>query len=261
MLTTAAEGRGTTSFNASDCSAVGQVARHVGRPHSQAEPTNRDMSGVSELMPRGAIMADGRPFDWAIHPRVGRGNNPRLGWTQILPWGQIYVASNRSIIENTVVEIRNLRIFIRPKETGVWCRLGTAVTPTGGFFPQDFRGAPVKGNQRASSSGGILISPLLDRAFHFYTPTRFPIPASGMMGVYADFEARLLRGNVALPDDRSQAAIVASAGIDYWKDSGAAQAGQLTNEDAAIGRFRRITSKWKVFSVNTLGARRNAAID
>lgn len=235
-----------TRFDTPDCSAPISYTSLAGRPPKS------DMTGASDIIPHGARLPNGQPMDWALHPRIGRGNTPREGWTRIVPWGQVYAGAEEGHSSNVRIQIRNLTLFIQPKETGRWCRLGRDATPTGGFYPENYSGAPIKGDKRDVPTGGLSFAPIDGRAFHFFSNRRFAIPKGGLNGVYADFEARLISPNPRQLDDRGLAAFVASAGVDYWESDQNQQLGKVVNEDAAIGRFRRITRKWQVFSVDTI---------
>ena len=71
-------------------------------------------------------------------------------------------------------------------------------------------------------------------------------------GVWATMEARLIIADEQLPDDRSAARLLLSAGADYWQSPAAAWDQWKTNGDIGIGRFRYLTSKWQAFNMHTL---------
>ena len=126
-------------------------------------------------------------------------------------------------------------------------------TPIGAFFRTDFAGdTHVSGDQRIEPDGGRSFHPVAGSAIHFFPDHRATLPVEGITGLYADFEGRLIKDRTDLEGDFSRSSLVASAGADYWK-SDTAPAGQVGvyNEDAGIGKFRRMSPRWRTYSINS----------
>lgn len=219
------------------------------RRSRSSNPPVDGMLGRSEDIPMGAIDLFGHPYDWALHPRISRGNEPRRNWRKIAPWGQVYIGQSGGPISNTRVQLRNLRLFVRVAERP-WCMLAKAQLPHGGFYDPTYKNDHSRrGAQRVTSRKVLEFTPTPSSAFHFFAD-RYDIPSGRLTGMYADFEARLVLADAKLPDDRGRSSLVASAGIDYWQ-SASAKPGMHLNEDAAIGKFRRLSPRWTLISVNT----------
>lgn len=239
---------GDKVFTAPDCADTDAAQ---GTP--DRDPPVADMYGDSEELPAGLVNKDGTPMGYAMHPRIAYGNHPPSDWHAMVPWGEIYPSAKGSTATNTRVEIRNLRLFVRPAATGHWCLLKYEDVPVGAYYPASFANeVAFRGPQRQEPDTGLSFPMIPGRVFHFFARKRVPIPAGGVTGVYTDFEARKILDNPNGPDDRNQASIVANAGADYWQDM-VAPGGHtlLLNGDAAIGRFRLVGNGWQLHTMNT----------
>ena len=239
---------GDKVFTAPDC---GDAAAVDSRP--QRDPPVADMYGDSEDLPAGLVNKDGTPMGYAMHPRIAYGNHPPAAWHAMVPWGEIYPGAKGSTATNTRVEIRNLRLFVRPAATGRWCLLQYTDVPIGAYYPADFGNeVSFRGPQRQEPDVGLSFPMITGRVFHFFAKKRVPIPDGGVTGVYTDFEARKILDDPNGPDDRDQASIVANAGADYWQDIVVPGGHTLvTNGDAAISRFRLVGKGWQLYHMNT----------
>jgi glycosyltransferase involved in cell wall biosynthesis len=234
----------TRRFDAPECGSGGAL--------NLENPPTIDMYGISEAMPAGALRPNGQPMSWALHPRLARGNDPRPGWTAMVGWGQVFISQIGDRSRNTRVEIRDMRLFVRPKSATGWCLLEAVPAPKGAFYRTDFVGDQHDvGDQRIEADGGRSFRPAGGQAIHFFTD-RVRMPPGGVDGVYADFQARLIKDDPSGFDDRKRVSLVASAGADYWM-SDKVPAGHVLvfNEDAGIGRFRLVGREWRTYSMNT----------
>lgn len=235
-------------FDAPPCDAAAPA------PSTQRrEPPVRDMYGTSEIEPDGARTASGIQMSWAKHPRLAYGNSPPPTWTSMLAWGQVFISVQKNRATNTRVEVRDLRLFLRPRTTGRWCLAQMIQSPIGGLFRSDFvDDNHLPGSPRSEPDGGRSFALQEERFVHFFANARIAIPAGGVTGVYADFAARKVLTDPTGPDDRAQASLVASAGADYWASAQAPSGHNgVLNADAGIGRFREVGNSWKVYSMNT----------
>ena len=240
---------GDKVFTAPDCD---DTAGAPAKP--DRDPPAADMYGDSEELPAGLVNKDGSPMGYAMHPRIAYGNHPPSYWHAMVPWGEIFPGVKGSTATNTRVEIRNLRLFVRPKSTGRWCLLQYTDVPMGAYFPASFANEiSFKGPQRQEPDVGLSATMIPGRVFHFFAKKRVLIPAGGVTGVYSDFEARKILDDPRGPDDREKASIVANAGTDYWQDL-IAPGGHtgILNADAAIGKFRHVSNNWQLYTMSTV---------
>lgn len=222
--------------------------------HSAGEPTTIDMTAAPEGIPNGAIDASGRRIEWAHRPRVWRGNRILPGWSHVIATGMIYTADGAAPVPGVRVAVRNLRLFVKPLHTGTWCLLDATPAPHGALFLENFDGdTSLPAYARKQAEGGISVSLVAGRNYHFWG-RRVAMPISGVGGVYAEYEARLIADAGTSRAALSSANYLAAASADYWKSANAPSGQvQVLNEDVAIARFKRITSHWRLFTVNSNG--------
>lgn len=224
------------------------------RVTSGKEPSTIDMTAAPEGMPNGTIDLAGRRIGWAHSPRVWRGNRMLPGWSHGIATGMIYTADGTAPVPGVRVAVRNLRLFVKPLRTGTWCLLDATPAPHGALFLENFSGdTSLPAAMQAQTGGGVSVSLVAGRNFHFWG-RRVAMPAGGVDGVYTEYEARLI-ANAGTPRAAlSRAAYLAAASADYWK-SATAPSGhvQVFNEDVAIARFKRITPRWRLFTMNSNG--------
>jgi hypothetical protein len=203
------------------------------------------MTAKPEGVPNGA------PFDWAQRPRIWRGSRALPGWTEIVSTGMVYTARGHPPIPGVRVQLRNLRLFVKPLRTQAWCMLDSAPTPGGALFYENFAGdKAVRADTRTEASGGVSIQLVAGRNFHFWS-RHVPIPAGGLAGVYVEYEARLITDRGAKRTSINHAAYLGTASADYWRPNTPSGHVQVNNEDVAIARFKRITPQWRLFTMNS----------
>jgi hypothetical protein len=203
-----------------------------------------DMRLRSEQRPHGTHA------DWAAHPRLRAGTNPRA-YTAFTAWGQLYECASGNPQPGARVELRDIEGWIRSKATGAWVRVQRSVGTGGGAYREDFanndsHNADAKtlqsGSTSAAAGGGF--------NYHFWpTDGRVSINPGDVAAVVTTVRARLAPGTYS---SRGRApCYVASMGADYWREKAAAAAAFTTNKDVGIGRFKRVDSKWRLFTMST----------
>lgn len=191
-------------------------------------------------------------YSWAIGPRIGMGNNPGA-WNAMTAWGQIYKVADSSLPPNTRVEIKDLRAYQLSKASQQWHLLQSPGEIEGSAFREDYLdNLNVSPDLRHESEKSISVRLAPGFNFHFWPASgRVPINPNDIGGMYVTFQARLVSHDPYLPDDRSQARILAGAGGDYWLSIANPWDG-MTNADFAIGKMKLLTTDWQFFSAHTL---------
>lgn len=210
-----------------------------------------DMSGKNEGLPQGVPLS----YAWAAGPVTVMGNNPE-GWKAMTAWGVVYVASQGNPAVNTRVNIRNVQAYVLRKSTGKWLLLQSTSTPDGGAYPDDFSvNAGLPGDRSTEPDGTISVTAGNGYNYHFYPSGRGTIDPDDIGGIVTLFQARLIVGNPALPDDRNIAAYLAGSGGDYYPALTGQWPGSLSyNPGIAIGKEKYVRTFWRVFSMTTMTA-------
>ena len=221
--------------------------------HHRAPPVV-DMTRPNDAVPHDAVTPAGKPFSWALHARVWRGNAPQAGWTSIISTAMVYAPQSQPVSTGVRVEVRDLQLYVQRRTTGSWCLLDRRMMPNGALFHEDFAGdASLPPDRRPEADGGISVRLIADHNFHFWG-NKLPLPAGGIDGVYTQYEARIVPDTDG--DERSvaHARYIAAASADYWVSQNAASGHVLVNnEDAAIGRFKSLSSHWQLITMNSNG--------
>lgn len=220
---------------------------------SSRRPPTIDMIAAPEGVPHGALTPEGKPFGWAKWPRVGRGNQPQPGWSAILSTGMIYAEQRNQRWDSVRIEVRNLELFVKPRDQAGWCRLDHRVAPGGGLYPEDFRKAGPPARTSTLLGGGLSLMPVKSSVFHFWG-NRVTLPAAGVDGIYVQYQARVRPVAGASLNSIVDANFVGAASADYWRSIQATDvAGLVNNEDVGIGRFKRLEQGWRLFTMNSNG--------
>ena len=207
-----------------------------------------DMREPSEARPHGVPSA----FGWPVHPLVQAGNEPGDGFNRLLPWLQVYEEADGSPATNTRVQVRNLVLRILGRGDGLWQAAVRTGSVTGAMYVENYAGDQKHpAALRSETSGGVSVVPGGGYCFHGWSdPSQvrdmIPIVPGDIGGVLVSFEARLVVDDASRPDDRKAARFVASAGADYWRAPT-----YDANKGVAIGRFKRVTSEWRTFTMTT----------
>ena len=212
---------------------------------SAADQIAADMQGTNEGFPHGVPLS----YDWANGPVVDMGNNSN-GQNAITSWGIVYLAAQGNPATNTRVNIRNVQLYFLQKSTGTWLLLQNTNTPNGEAYPEDFQGNSVTGDIRTESDGTISVTAGNGYNFHFYPSDRGSISSTNIGGVVAIFDARLIVGDPALPDDRSSAQYLAGAGADYYPS--VTGPGIDNNPSVGNGKLKYVQTNWRSFAMTTL---------
>jgi hypothetical protein len=193
-------------------------------------------------------------YDWASGPRIGRGNEPG-DFKAFIAWGQVYEAASGNPAKNTRVELKNIKAYILSKADGKWHLLQSSTDVEGAAYREDFVNDESKTLElRTEPDGSISVTAGDGYNFHFWTSSgRSTIDPDDVAGVFTTVQARLIVDDPTLPDDRATAKYLLSMGGDYWLSLSAQwKSDWSANGDAAIGRFKYVTSEWQAFNMTTL---------
>lgn len=178
-------------------------------------------------------------------------------WRAFVAWGQVYEAAGGSPAMNVRVAIRNLQAAFLSRSTGRWTVVQHARTVEGAAYREDFVDDLNKpADIRVEADGAVAVRLARRHNYHFWVPSRVEIDPKDIAGVCVWVEARPVVDDPKLPDDRSRARLMMSAGADYWQSTTAKWDHHRTNSDVGIGRFRWIREDWAWYSMTTLDASR-----
>lgn len=205
-----------------------------------AREAMRDMRDAGEATPNG-VKSD---IDWSRRGRVALGNNPGR-FNHIIPWGHIYAApGNKSVSEQ--VQIRRLRLYVLGKRDGIWRRLVETNLVSGGLYLPNYDDGRSRATRERFNGRQTTAVTQADRSFHFWsTGGRIPIRSDDIGAVFVAFDVRVA------PGQGSRSKFIAGAGADYWAAKDAQWDHYKTNGDAGIGRFKRLSTKWRTIYMTT----------
>jgi hypothetical protein len=197
-----------------------------------------DMKGNHEALPKGVPAH----YDWQARPRIGMGNNPS-GANRLQFWIHVYEPTTGNSSSTGRVQIANAKLYYLRKDTNRWEKLQEDSNLQGASFPETYSGATKTGDTQAANPGISVRAGSKSTAgsgymFHGWISWMATINPNNVAGVFSTFDARLIGD--------SNAKYIASAGADYKNQDWAVYG------DAAIGKFKWVTSSWKSFNMHTL---------
>ena len=213
----------------------------VNSARTQTNLLQSDMSLPSEALPEGVP----RWWDWAQGPRT-HSIAPLRRFRAFTAWGQLYQCAGKAPTPHATVELRNLQAWVLLRNSSRWRRIQFSSDLGGAAFADDYAGPTVPGRYSASPDG---TSAQLVRGhnFHFWPDAgRVRLNGSDVSAVTVAVEARLTRATAHAPD----ACLVLRVGGDRWS-SLTAQGGGNSSGDVGIGRFKRVESRWRLFTMTT----------
>ncbi len=200
-----------------------------------------DMSGPSQEMPAGVPSW----YDWAEHPRVHPISSLMRTFHAFTAWGQLYQCVGARPTPSAEVELRDLQAWVLQRGAHQWRRIQFSSDLGGAAFAEDYDGATVPGRYDASPTvtSAQLVS---GHNFHFWPDAgRVELTAFDVAAVTVALEARL----ESQPQPTAPC-LVLSVGGDMWQSLTAA-AGRSASGDVGIGRFKRVESHWRLFTMTT----------
>ena len=227
-------------------------------PLAAALPAQEDVAQlfIDDMTIANAIRPVKIDYGWTYKPRVGSGNIIPKGWTHTTMWGQVYVGRPGNPARNVRVQIRDCALWVLSRKTGRWKLLQHSVTPEGAAYAEDFKDdANIPADVRKESDGSVSVLLKAGYNYHFWPETdRARVEPADIAGLATVFFASLVVDDPTLPDDRDQALLIASGGGDYWRSLDAEwKSDWSNNHDWGMGRFKRLTKEWQVFTACTYG--------
>jgi hypothetical protein len=187
------------------------------------------------------------------HPgqRVEAGNNPPSWATAISGWGAIGRSTANSHDTNTSVEVRNFRVYIR-YGAGSWETVSSTTGIGWMYCTNSFSSCD---QSHESGPNGITQTIPHGKVFHFWPAEQNeqPIDTNNITGIYAAFEARLVKTNPNGTDDRNIAKYLGISGADYYGD-GICCYQQSPAEQGEIGggKLKKLSNDWQWFTFTTV---------
>ena len=201
-----------------------------------------DMTFINEDYPHGVPAG----YDWysrgVVHSKL-----PPAGFFYMSNWGQFYETKSGNKSTNSRVQMRNVNSFYLSKTDGLWHQLQIGEKIDGAWFNELQEPKSKTHSDMITDSQGINATAGNGYCYHYWSKERGSIVPVDILGIYTTCEARLIIGDLALPDDRVNARYVLNMGADYWQN-------QYTgdNESIGMGRFKYVKTGWRSFNFTTL---------
>lgn len=205
-----------------------------------------DMKLPSEGTPHGVP-----GYSWETSSDGGDTTTFPSGYGAIQGWGHLYEDVNGNPASNSRVQVRNFQTWWLSKSTNQWTRGQYENDFGGAAFTEDYNGS--KGGDIQKIDGLPTITAGGGYNFHFWhTQDGWNVPnPADYKAIVTAFEARLVLGNAAGPDDRAQAKYLITSAIDtYVAQNNHGADGKLPN--LGIGRSKYVTSNWRLYTHNTV---------
>jgi hypothetical protein len=201
-----------------------------------------DMSQPSENLPQGVPTW----YDWAGHPRIHPIASPR-SFQAFTAWGQLYQCAGTSNPARAAVQLRDLQTWVLPRGSSTWRRVQFSSEMQGAAFAEDYDGPTVPAHYVAKASG-TEVNPVVARHnFHFWPSSgRVSLRPAQIAAVVVAVQARLQTPT----SGPASPCLVLSVGGDLWR-SLRAEPGGSNSADIGIGRFKRVESRWRLFTMTT----------
>ena len=203
-----------------------------------AQMLTADMTTPNEVLPHGVPPS----YDWAKGPRPRRAAPP-ADFSAFTGWGQLYRCAGAAFDSDDTIQMRDLQTWLLVD--GRWRRVQRSSALGGSAFAEDYARPPVAARVLARRASGTRVRMRDGYNFHFW-------PGRGRVafdpGRVADV-AVVVRARRTRHGARA-GCFVLSVGADYWR-SRTATAGSTNVSDAGIGRFKRVSRRWRAFSMTT----------
>ena len=179
-------------------------------------------------------------YDWSDNGWPARGMSPApSGFTAITGWGHVYPQAGMPNVPCKVY-VKGLQTYVH-KISGGWSRVQEQMThPSAlGQFSADVRTGSSATNTRLADGTEIMNSPANGFMIHWWPSPRGMYPAGTVNGAFTLF---------MLKTDTANCHLVASAGIDYWRDANAPFLADFSNHPgAAVSSWVKLSTTYKYF--------------
>jgi hypothetical protein len=201
-----------------------------------------DATVPHEALPHGVPLA----YDWAKAPRP-RLAPPPAGFTAFTAWGQLYRCAGAPFDAKPTVELRDLQTWVLV--AGNWRRVQRSSRLGGAAFAEDYGRPPVAARVASRTTRATRVRMRRGYNFHFWPGAgRIELDPSRVSALAVLARARVV-GRAARDD-----CFTLSVGGDYWRSRTAPADVSGNATDAGIGRFKRVSRRWRAFSMTTASA-------
>lgn len=251
--------RGLQSLAVLSLMSAGQVAMpaQTESPQALAAQISNDMIGRNEGNPHGVPLS----WAWASAPAAGLLNKPPAGWNAATAWGIIYLPAQDNPATNTCVNLRNMQLYFFSKTMHTWTLLQNTSQPGGDAYRENFSGSSIQADVMKNPDGTETVCSVGQGSwtgynYHFYAGARGQFNNSDVGGWVAILQARLVVENPGLPDDRSTARYLISAGADYWPSVNGALPASYGGVVPSIanGKLKYAQIGWRSFAMTSMTA-------
>lgn len=222
-----------------------------GPPSARVAALNRvlesDMSVASQDLPQGVPTT----YDWAQHPRLGHIVSPSR-FDAFTAWGQLYQCAGTAPTPTTKVQLDDLQAWVLLRGARTWRSVQASSDLQGAAFPESYVGTPVAAQYLSRGPRGTSVELRSGYNFHFWPGSgRIPLQASDVIAIVVTVRARL---SPSVPE-RPPPCLVLSVGGDMWTSPTAVPDAFRDSGDVGIGRFKRVGSAWRLFTMSTASPR------
>jgi hypothetical protein len=207
---------------------------------------NADMTLNHDGIPLGVPTG----YDWAKHPRLGKGNKPPRGYLAMTGWGQVFWNAGVSVTQQQL-QIRNFQTFICNSTNHTWALVQSGDI-AGAQYIADFSNNTSSPASIFNKNNNVYTIAFQhgNYAFHFWPKQgRIPIPSETTCGYVITLEAKAI--STDLMNTNITGNFLIGLGGDYWATTTATWNHYQTNKDIAIGKLKVIGKDWATFGVST----------
>ncbi len=274
-------GNGNGNAVGSDSTIVAPDGQRVQTPPAPAKPAApATINTVDTIVDDMKLMNDtalaGIPsnYGWAQGPGyLMMGNTPRgtntpswwqvdnqrfkssAWWNAILPWIVIFDGVGNQA-SNTRVQVRDMKIYMKSKQSGSWKLLSHTPGVSGENYPKSLQGDNVTTpDSRDEADGSTSIRPPGGNLVFHGWGTFSDIDGSDVAAIFMTLQARLVKDDANGKDDRGAAKYLIHVGGDYYPD----RSTRVSDLGPAyyfpgIGtsRSKLVSSDWQAFNFATI---------
>jgi hypothetical protein len=226
-------------------------------PQALAAQIANDMTGRNEGSPHGIPSS----WNWAQAPVIGLGNAVPVGWNAATAWGIIYIPAQGNPATNTCVNISSMKLYFLSQSTHTWTLAQSTSQPDGEAYRETFSGNSIPADVIRNPDGTQTVCSVgqgqwAGYNYHFYPGPRGQFNGGDVGGWVAMVEARLVVQDPSLPDDRSQAQYLLSAGADYWPSVLGVLPASYGGVTPSIGngKLKYVQIGWRSFCMTSMTA-------
>jgi hypothetical protein len=180
-------------------------------------------------------------------------------WNAILPWIVIFDGVGNQA-SNTRVQVRDMKIYMKSKNSGAWKLLDHSVGVSGENYPKSLQGDNVTTPASRTESDGStsILPPGGNLVFHGWGSFS-DIDGSDVAAIFMTLQARLVKDDANRQDDRGAARYLIHVGGDYYPD----RSTRVSDLGPAyyfpgIGtsRSKLVSNDWQAFNFATIDVAR-----